>query len=80
MRYTLPWLVVLDSRIDTYGRVRFQLERENIALTARLRMNMMVNTEVEYAFGLRYILLPYLSVSANYNSEMKFGAGVQLNF
>lgn len=80
LRYTLPWLVVLDSRIDTYGRVRFQLERENIALTARLRMNMMVNTEVEYAFGLRYILLPYLSVSANYNSEMKFGAGVQLNF
>lgn len=80
LRYTLPWLVVLDSRVDTYGRVRFQLERENIALTARLRMNLMVNTEVEYAVGLRYILLPYLSISASYNSELKFGAGIQCNF
>ncbi|WP_294480716.1 multicopper oxidase domain-containing protein [uncultured Bacteroides sp.] len=80
MRYTMPWLIVLDARLDTYGQVRLQLERENIALTSRLRMNLMVNSEVEYAIGLRYILLPYLSVSANYNSEMKFGVGIQCSY
>lgn len=80
VRYTLPWLVVFDSRVDTYGRVRFQLERENIPLANRLRMNLMVNTEKEYAVGLQYILLPYLSIAANYNSELKFGAGIRLMY
>lgn len=80
VRYTMPWLVVLDSRIDTYGRVRLQLERENIPLTSRLRMNLMVNTEAEYSVGLRYIILPYFSVTANYNSDLKFGAGLQCTF
>lgn len=80
VRYTMPWLIVLDSRIDTYGRVRLQLERENIPLTNRLRMNLMVNTEAEYSVGLRYIILPYLSVTANYNSDLKFGAGLQCTF
>lgn len=80
VRYTLPWMVMLDSRIDTYGRVRLQLERENIALTSRLRMNLMVNTDAEYAIGLSYILSPYLRVSTGYSSEMKFGAGIQCVF
>lgn len=80
IRYTLPWLVIWDSRIDTYGRVRIQLERENIPLTPRLRMNVMANTEYEYAVGLRYILSPYFSLSAGYNSDLKFGAGIVVNY
>lgn len=80
VRYTLPWLVVLDSRVDTYGRVRLQLERENIPLVNRLRMNLMANTEKEYTVGLQYILLPYLSITTNYNSELKFGAGIRLMY
>lgn len=80
VRYTLPWLVIWDSRIDTYGRVRIQLERENIPLTPRLRMNVMANTEYEYAVGLRYILSPYFSLSAGYNSDLKFGAGIVVNY
>lgn len=75
-----PWLVIWDSRIDTYGRVRIQLERENIPLTPRLRMNVMANTEYEYAVGLRYILSPYFSLSAGYNSDLKFGAGIVVNY
>lgn len=80
VRYTLPWLVVWDSRVDTYGRVRIQLERENIPLTPRLRMNLMANTDYEYTVGLRYIFSPYVSVSASYNSDLKWGAGVMLNY
>lgn len=80
VRYTLPWLVVFDSRVDTYGRVRLQLERENIPLANRLRMNLMINTEKEYAVGLQYILLPYLSIATSYNSELKFGAGIRLRY
>lgn len=80
VRYTLPWLVIWDSRIDTYGRVRIQLERENIPLTPRLCMNVMANTEYEYTVGLRYILSPYFSLSAGYNSDLKFGAGIVVNY
>lgn len=80
VRYTLPWLIVWDSRIDTYGHVRLQLERENIPLAPRLRMNLMVNTEVEYGVGLRYIFSPYFSVTANYSSDLRFGAGIMLNY
>lgn len=80
IRYTLPWLVVWDSRIDTYGRVRIQLERENIPLTPRLRMNVMANTKYEYTVGLRYILSPYFSLSASYNSDLKFGAGIMVSY
>lgn len=75
-----PWLVIWDSRIDTYGRVRIQLERENIPLTPRLCMNVMANTEYEYTVGLRYILSPYFSLSASYNSDLKFGAGIVVNY
>lgn len=80
VRYTLPWLVVWDTRIDTYGRIRLQLERENIPLAPRLRMNLMANTDSEYTVGLRYILSPYFSLMADYTSDLKFGAGIRVNY
>lgn len=80
LRYTLPWLIIADAQINTYGRVRLQLERDDIPLTRRLRMNLMVNTDKEYFAGLRYIILPYLGISVHYDSDLKFGAGVVLNY
>lgn len=43
VRYTLPWFVVLDARFSMYGKARLQLEREDIPLTNRLRMDLMAN-------------------------------------
>lgn len=78
MRYTLPLLIVADARVDTYGRFRIQLEREDIPVSSRLRMNLMANTDKEYRFGIQYLILSYLGISGNYDSEMKWGAGVTL--
>ena len=73
--YTLPSLTVADARIDGNGKLRFQLSREDIALTPRLRLNWMLNTDKEYSAGLRYIGGKYFSISTHYDSDMGLGAG-----
>ncbi len=78
--YTLPMMFIADFRVDTDGKLRFQLSREDIPVTTRLRLNMMVNTDKEYMAGLRYILTKYLSVSTHYDSDMGLGAGLTLTY
>lgn len=78
--YTLPMLFVADARIDGDGKFRFQLMREDVPLTKRLRMNLMVNTDKEYMLGGRYILTRYLSLSSHYDSDMGFGAGISITY
>ncbi|MEI6948586.1 multicopper oxidase domain-containing protein [Paraflavisolibacter sp. H34] len=80
VQYTLPWLVQADARVDGNGKFRFQLSREDIPLTRRLRMNFMGNTDKEYMAGLRYILSKWLALSAHYDSDMGLGAGVTLTY
>lgn len=80
IRYTLPLLFIAGAQIDTYGHFRLQLERDDIPLTSRLRLNVMGNTDREYSFGLAYILLPYLRVAAGYDNDLKWGAGITLNY
>lgn len=80
IRYTLPLLFVLDGRVGTDGKVRLQLERDDIPLSSRLRMQLMANTDKEYSAGLRFILTPYVGVSFNYSSELKFGGGITLTY
>lgn len=80
VRYTLPLLFILDGRVDTRGKVLFQLERDDIPLSSRLRMNLMANTDKEYTVGLRYILTPYAGVGLNYDNELKFGAGITVTY
>lgn len=77
-QYTLPWLVVADARVDMYGKIRFQLMREDIPVTPRLRFNWMVNTDKEYMVGFRYITTKWLALSTHYDSDMGFGAGVTI--
>ncbi|WP_332732610.1 multicopper oxidase domain-containing protein [Flavihumibacter sp.] len=76
LQYTLPMLVIADARVDGDGKFRFQLGREDIPLTTRLRGNLMWNTDKEYAAGLRYILKKWLALSAHYDSDMGLGGGV----
>lgn len=78
VEYMLPWLVFADARVDGDGRFRFQLSREDIPLTRRMRMNLMGNSDREFMVGFRYILLKWLAFSTHYDSDMKFGAGVTL--
>jgi len=44
-------LVVADRRVDGDGKLRFQLKREDVPLTSRLRMNFMANTDKDSDMG-----------------------------
>src|SRR5450759_2565326 len=74
--YTLPMLFIADFRVDGDGKFRFQLSREDVPVTSRLRFSMMINTDKEYMAGLRYIVTKYISISSHYDSDMELGAGL----
>lgn len=79
-QYTLPMLIVAEARIDSKGKLRFQLKREDIPITRRLRFNFMANTDKEYMAGFRYIVTRYFALSTHYDSDMGFGAGITLSY
>ncbi|MCD0488081.1 multicopper oxidase domain-containing protein [Pedobacter sp. MC2016-14] len=80
VQYILPMLVTAEARLDTKGKLRFQLMREDVPLTSRLRLNLMGNTDREYMAGLRYILTKYFSLSTHYDSDMGYGAGITVTY
>lgn len=80
VRYTLPMLFVAEARINIDGNVRLQLEREDIPITDRLRANLMLNSDKEYSVGLNYIITPWMGLSVSYDSDLKWGAGIRLNY
>lgn len=80
LQYTLPMLIVADARVDTEGKLRFQLMREDIPLTKRLRLNVMGNSDLEYMAGLKYVLDKSFALSAHYDSDMGFGAGLTVTY
>lgn len=78
--YTLPMFVKADARVNTNGRFRLQLSREDIALSRRLRADAMWNTDKEYQFGLRYIFAKRWQITTNYHNEYKFGGGITYSY
>ena len=78
--YTLPWFIITDLRIDHAGNFRVQVTRDDIPLTARLRGWGTVNSDLEYSAGMRYILTKYFALSAHYDSDMAFGAGITITY
>jgi hypothetical protein len=80
VQYTMPWLLLADARVDGDGKFRFQLSREDIPLTSRLRLAMIGNTDKEYMVGLRYIISKWFALSTHYDSDMGFGAGITLTY
>ena len=78
--YTLPMLVLADARIDGNGKYRFQLTRQYIPVARRIRANIMANTDREYAAGLKYTLIKYISLSTHYDSDMGWGGGLALSY
>ncbi|MBL8001923.1 MAG: multicopper oxidase domain-containing protein, partial [Flavobacteriales bacterium] len=79
-QYTLPMLLVLDARVDTDGRLRAQLMREDIPLTPRMRLDLMGNSDHEYMAGLRYVFDKAWAVRGHYDSDMGWGVGVTVSY
>lgn len=80
MNYTLPMLIMAQAEVFTDGNIRFQLERKDIPISKRLRMNLMWNTDKEYMAGFRYIINKNSGFSTHYDSDMGFGVGFTLNY
>ena len=78
--YTLPMLVKLQGEIYANGNVRFQLMREDIPLTSRLRWAFMVNTDKEYMTGIKYIITRNIGITTHYDSDMGIGFGAAINY
>ncbi len=78
--YTLPLLFIADLRVDGDGKFRFQFSREDIPVSSRLRLGMMINTDKEYMAGLRYIATKYISIGTHYDSDMGIGAGIVFTY
>lgn len=79
-QYTLPMLIDAEARVDSKGKLRFQLKRNDIPVTNRLRLNLMGNTDREYMAGLRYSVTKYFSLSTHYDSDMGYGGGITLTY
>lgn len=80
VQYTLPMLIIADSRIDTDGKFRFQFSREDISLTSRMRFGFMVNSDDEYMVGFRYVTTKYFSLSTHYDTDMGLGVGITITY
>ncbi len=79
-KYKLPMLVEFQGEVFMDGNVKFQLMREDIPISPRLRWAFMVNTDKEYMTGFKYITTRNLGISTHYDSDMGIGFGVSLNY
>lgn len=80
VNYTLPLLIIGQAEIYQDGNVRFQLMREDMPITKRLRMSFMLNTDKEYMAGFRYIVNKNMGISSHYDSDMGLGAGITFSY
>ncbi|MEB8329542.1 multicopper oxidase domain-containing protein [Flavobacteriaceae bacterium KMM 6897] len=78
--YTLPLLVKLQGEIFSDGNMRFQLMREDIPISPRIRWAFMVNTDKEYMTGLKYIVTRNMGISTHYDSDMGVGFGATISY
>jgi CopA family copper-resistance protein len=78
--YTLPMLVVVQTEVYHNGNVRLQLMRDDIPISNRLRASFMVNSDKEFMGGFKFITTKYMGISAHYDSDMGFGAGLTFNY
>lgn len=78
--YTLPMLINFRTELYSQGYVRLQLSREDIPLSKRIRGEFMWNTDMEYMFGLSYILTKNFGIRTHYDSDMGWGLGIQVRY
>jgi hypothetical protein len=80
VNYKLPMLVKLLAEVFQDGNIRLQLMHEDIPISKRLRGSFMVNTDIEYMIGFRYIASKNIQLSTHLGSDMGLGAGLVLNY
>ena len=80
IQYLLPFFIQTDMRIDHTGHYRFQVSRNDFALTSRLRFDALWNTDKEYEIGMRYIITKRFSLSGNYDSHYGGGGGILFTY
>ena len=78
--YLLPLLVRSEWRVDNTGKLRLQLERRDLPLSNNIFADLKVNTDKEYTVGFRYMVRKCLSLSTNYDSDYKWGAGLTFHY
>jgi len=78
--YLLPLLVRSEWRVDNTGKLRLQLERRDLPLSNNVFADLKVNTDKEYTLGFRYMVRKCLSLSTNYDSDYKWGAGLTFHY
>ena len=78
--YLLPFFVEAEARVDPTGKFRAQLQRRDMAITTRLFFDGKVNTDKEYAVGLRYFISRTFSISTLYDSDYGAGVGISIRY
>jgi CopA family copper-resistance protein len=78
--YTLPFWINFQTEVYHDGNVRMQLSRNDIPLSKRLRLDIMGNSDREFATGLKYILGKNLGITAHYDSDMGYGVGLNVMY
>lgn len=76
IRYLLPMFLLTELRIDHRGDVRFQIARNDIPITKRLRLSLVANTDKEYNIDFDYYVHKYIAIHGSYDSDYKFGTGI----
>jgi len=77
VRYVLPMLIESNLRINTKGKLRFGLNSD-LQLTKRGKLEWSWNTDKEYHLGLSYELNKIFLLTAIYDSDFKWGAGIRV--
>ena len=78
--YMLPMLVRSEWRVDHTGQLRLQLERRDLPLSNNVFADLRVNTDKEYFVNFRYMVRKSISISTNYDSDYKWGAGLTFHY
>jgi len=78
VRYLLPMFIQSELRADHKGEVRFQLSRNDIPLTKRLRLSLSANTDKEYNIDFDYNIGKRFYIHSSYDSDYKYGAGLTI--
>ena len=78
VRYLLPMFLLTELRLDHRGEVRFQLSRNDIPITSRLRLSLTANTDKEFNADFDYNIAKRFYIHAAYDSDYNLGGGLTI--
>ncbi|WP_347160349.1 multicopper oxidase domain-containing protein [Pontibacter chitinilyticus] len=79
VRYTLPFFIESELRVNAKGHVRLNLESD-AWLLPRLFFGWRVNTDREYHLDLQYVLNKRFALTGGYDSRYHWGGGLLVRF